>query len=89
MTAQGLLMSNFRVSQKETKERKAESTVYISECVGVLCCALGFISWVTQGKDDWSFIQGSHGLDDIVGEQTSSSCHTWKKEREILVTLCL
>lgn len=63
--------------------------MYISECVGVLCCALGFSGWVTQGKDDGTFVQGSHGLDDIVSEQTSSSCHTWKKGREMLVILCL
>lgn len=75
-------MLDFRVSQKEAKDRKEERTVYISECVGVLCCALCFIGWVAQGKDDWSFVQGSHDLDDIGGEQTSSSWHTWKKERE-------
>lgn len=59
--------------QKDRKEKAKREFVYISECVGILRCALCFIGWVTQGKDDWSFIQGSHGLDDIMGEQTSSS----------------
>lgn len=63
--------------------------MYISESVGILCCALCFNGWVTQGKDDWPFVQGSHGLDDVMGEQASSSCHTWKEEREMLVTPCL
>lgn len=70
MTAQELVMLHFRVSQKE---RKAERSVYISECVGVLCCAFCLSGRVAQGKDDWSFVQGSHGLDDVVGEQTSGS----------------
>lgn len=56
--------------------KRARRTGYICECVGLLCCAFCFIGRVTQGKNDWPFIQGSHSLDDIVGEQTSSSWHT-------------
>lgn len=54
------------------KERKG-GAVYISECVGVLCCALRFIGWITQGEDNWSLVQGSHCLDDVMGEQTAGS----------------
>lgn len=66
-----------------------KESVYISESVGILCCALCLRGGVTQGKDDRSFIQRSHGLDDIMGEQASSSCHTWVEETEMLAAQCL
>lgn len=84
-------MHNLRVCQKRQKRGKKLSlekkNVYICQSVGLLCCALCFIGWVAQGKDDWPFIQGSHGLDDIMGKQTSSSCHTWKKGETDLLLL--
>lgn len=55
---------------------------YISERIGVLCCALCFIGWVTQSKDNWPFIHAGHGFDDIVGEERASPSHTWKTGRE-------
>lgn len=61
---------------------KSRSSEYISECVGILCCALCFVGWVTQSKDDWSFIQAGHGLEDIMGEKRASSSHTWKMGKE-------
>lgn len=64
-----------------SKNKEAERSAYVSECVGILCCALSFTGGVTQGKDDRSFIQGCHGLNDVMGEQTSSTCHAWKKGR--------
>lgn len=61
--------------------------VYISECIGVLCCALSFVGWVTQSKDNGPFIQAGHGFDDIVGEERASASHTWKTGRESVVQL--
>lgn len=55
---------------------------YISECIGVLCCALCFVGWVTQGKDNWPFIQAGHGSDDIVGEKRAGASHTCENGRE-------
>merc|ERR1712142_42069 len=58
---------------KRTATGEQASTV--SECVGILCSAFSFGGGITEGKDDWLFIQASHGLDHIVGEQSSSSGH--------------
>lgn len=73
------------IKMKCTESKKE----YLSESVGILCCALSFIGWITQSKDDWPFVQASHGLDDIISEQGSSSCYTWKTGTEMVVTLTL
>lgn len=55
---------------------------YIGEGIGILCCALCFVGWVTQSKDDWSFVQAGHGLENIVGEKRAGASHTWKMGKE-------
>lgn len=78
------------------------SAEYIGEGIGVLCCALCFVGWVTQSKDDWSFVQAGHGLENIVGEKRAGASHAWKMGKEtqgyfndssasndIIMTFCL
>ena len=52
---------------------------HIGEGVGLLCSALSLAGGVTQCKDDGSFIEACHILDDLISEGSGYSSSAWKR----------
>lgn len=49
---------------------------YFCQRVALLGGALSLAGWVTEGKDDWTLVEGSHISDDLLGEGSSDRCCT-------------
>ena len=52
---------------------------HIGEGVGLLGSALSLAGGVTQCKDDGSFIEACHILDDLISEGSGYSSSAWKR----------
>ena len=49
---------------------------YFCQHVALLGGTLSLAGWVTEGKDDWTVIEGSHISDNLLGESSSDCCYT-------------
>lgn len=57
---------------------------YLGEGVALLSSALSLTGGVAEGKDDWTFIEGRHVPDYLFREGSGNSCHTCKRNTEII-----
>lgn len=55
---------------------------YLSDGVTLLCSALGLAGWVAEGENDWALVERGHVSDDLLGEGSGHSGHSWDTKQQ-------
>ena len=64
----------------------AGSSEHLCDRVALLSSTFSFAGWVAQGKDDRAFIKGGHVPDNLLGEGSGNSRHTWSRSLLLCVS---